>query len=79
MGRIENMISETKLGEILNKRDRDRAKNTILWIVGIIAAVAAIAGIAYAVYRFLTPDYLGNFEEDLDDDFEDEFFEDEDL
>ena len=79
MGRIENMISETKLGEILNKRDRDRAKNTILWIVGIIAAVAANAGIAYAVYRFLTPDYLGNFEEDLDDDFEDEFFEDEDL
>ena len=79
MGRIENMISETKLGEILNKRDRDRAKNTILWIVGIIAAVVAIAGIAYAVYRFLTPDYLGNFEEDLDDDFEDEFFEDEDL
>ena len=64
---------------MLRKRDEDRVKKTILWILAIVGAVVAIAGIAYAVYRFLTPDYLEDFEEDFDDDFEDEFFEDEEL
>ncbi len=79
MSKIEDMITETKLGELLKKRDEDKAKKAIFWIVGIIFAVVAVAGIAYAVYRFLTPDYLEDFEEDLDDDFEDDFFEDEEL
>ena len=47
----------------------------------------AVAGIAYAVYRYFTPDYLEDFEdedyddddfEDEDEDFEDDFFEEED-
>ena len=79
MNKIEDMITETKLYEMLKKRDQDKVKKTVLCILGIIGAVAAIAGIAYAVYRFLTPDYLENFEEDLDDDFEDDFFEDDEL
>ena len=37
--------------------------------IGIVAAVAAVA---YAVYRYLTPDYLEDFDDDFDDDFEDE-------
>lgn len=79
MNKIEEMITETKLYEMLRRRDEDRVKKTILWILAIVGAVVAIAGIAYAVYRFLTPDYLEDFEEDFDDDFEDEFFEDEEL
>ncbi len=79
MNKIEEMITETKLYEMLRKRDEDRVKKTILWVLAIVGAVVAIAGIAYAVYRFLTPDYLEDFEEDFDDDFEDEFFEDEEL
>ena len=39
--------------------------------------MAAVAGIAYAVYCFLTPDYLEDFEEDFDDDFDDYFSEDD--
>ena len=31
--------------------------------------VAAIAAISYAVYRFVTPDYLEDYEDDFDDDF----------
>ena len=79
MNKIEEMITETKLYEMLRRRDEDRVKKTILWILAIVGAVVAIAGIAYAVYRFLTPDYLEDFEEDFDDDFEDEFFEDKEL
>ena len=79
MNKIEEMITETKLYEMLKKRDQDKVKKTILYIIAIVGAVAAIAGIAYAVYRFLSPDYLEDFDEDLDDDFEEDFFEDEEL
>ena len=74
MNKIEDMISATKLNEILQKRDDDKIKKTILWILAIVGAVVAIAGIAYAVYRYFTPDYL----EDFEDDFEDDYFEEED-
>lgn len=55
----------------------EKPKNVILWVLAIVGAVAAVAGIAYAVYRFVTPDYLEDFEDDFDDDFDD-YFEDED-
>ena len=77
MNKVEEMLSATKLNEILKKRDEDKIKKTILWILAIVGVVVAVAGIAYAVYRFLTPDYLEDFDEDFIDDFEDDFFEDE--
>ena len=77
MNKVEEMLSATKLNEILKKRDEDKIKKTILWILAIVGIVVAVAGIAYAVYRFLTPDYLEDFDEDFIDDFEDDFFEDE--
>ena len=74
--RINEKIDE--LVDILKKResDDDKSKNAILWVLAIIGVVAAVAGIAYAVYRFVTPDYLEDFEDDFDDDFDD-YFEDE--
>ena len=47
--------------------EKDSCK-VIYWILAIIGLIALIAGIAYAVYRFCTPDYLEDFDdEDLDD------------
>lgn len=65
--------------ELLKQREREneKPKNVILWVLAIVGAVVAVAGIAYAVYRFVTPDYLEDFEDDFDDDFDD-YFEDED-
>ena len=67
MNRMEDLLTA------IQRRDEEKHKNTVLWVLAIIGAVTAIAGIAYAVYRYLTPDYL----EDFDDDFDDDFFEDE--
>ena len=67
MNKIEEMITETKLYEMLKKRDQDKAKKTILCILAIVGAVVAIAGIAYVVYRFLSPDYLDDFEDEFED------------
>ena len=59
------------------KKEEEKNKNTVLWILAIIGAVAAVAAIAYAVYRFVSPDYLDDFEDDFDDDFDDYFSEDD--
>ena len=75
---MANKIDE--LMNMLRKQEKVQAKepkNTLVWILAVVGAVAAMAGIAYAVYRFLTPDYLADFEDDFDDDFDD-YFEDDD-
>ena len=79
MNKIEDIISATKLNEILQKRDDDKIKKTILWILAVVGAIVAIGGIAYAVYRFLTPDYLEDFEEEFEDEFEDDYFDEEEI
>ena len=76
--KMEELISETRLSELLRKKDEEKPKNVLVWVLAIVGAVAAVAGIAYAVYCFLTPDYLEDFDEDFDDDYDDDFFDDED-
>lgn len=71
MNRIEDLVAA------LQKREEEKNKNTVLWILAIVGAVSVVAGIAYAVYRLFTPDYLEDFEEDFDDDFDDYFEDDE--
>ena len=76
MNKIEEMISATKLNEILQKRDDDKIKKTILWVLAIVGAIVAIAGIAYAVYSYMNRKSLEEFEDEFDE--EDDIFEDED-
>lgn len=59
------------------KEDNAKKCNTVLWVLAIIGAVAAVAAIAYAVYRYMTPDYLDDFDDEFDDEFDDDFFDDE--
>ena len=75
--RIEDIIAESRLNEILHKNEAEKQNNTVIWTLAIIGAVAAVAAIAYAVYRFVSPDYLEDFEDDFDDDFDDYFSEDD--
>ena len=68
MSKVEGLIAETKLKELLHRNEAEKQKNAVVW---------ALAGIAYAVYRYLKPDYLEDFEEDFDDDFDDYFSEED--
>ncbi len=77
MSKVEELLAETRLNELLRKKEDEKTKNTIMWVLAILGAVAAIASIAYAVYCFFTPDYLEDFEEDFDDDFDDYFSEED--
>jgi len=77
----KNLVSNDILSKYCSKseikKDNEKKGNTLLWALAIIGAVAAVAAIAYAVYRYMTPDYLDDFDDDFDDDFEDDFFDDE--
>ena len=55
----------------------EKKKSTFLSICIIAGVVVVIAAIAVAIYKYLTPDYLDDFDE-FDDDFDDDFFEDAD-
>lgn len=66
--KIDELLNAMKLGELLHKKDpAEKRKNTIMCILAIVGAVAAVAAIAYAVYRYMNPDYLEDFEDDFDD------------
>ena len=78
---LNNLNLNEKIEDLLaalKKKEDEKEKNTVLWVLAIIGAVAAVAGIAFAVYHFFAPDYLEDFEDDFEDDFDD-YFEDEDL
>ena len=78
INKLDDILESAGVNGIIGrKKVEEKKSNTLLWVLAIIGAVAAVAAIAYAVYRYLTPDYLEDFEDDFDDDFEDDFFEDE--
>ena len=72
---------EELAGKMLKREEEKEKKcNLVICILGAVLVIAAIAGIAYAVYRFMKPDYLEDYEDDIDDefDYDDDFFDDED-
>ncbi len=76
MKSLEDFVSFAKLQDIVTKKDEEGKK--LLWILAIIGAIATVVIIAVAVYKYLTPDAIEDYEDDFDDDFDDDFFDDED-
>lgn len=54
------------------------AKKAFVSVALIVGILTIIVGICVAVYEYLTPDYLDDFD-DYDDDFDDSFFDDDDV
>lgn len=75
--KIEDLLNAAKVNELLHKKElEEKNKNTIMITLAIIGAIAAVAGIAYAVYKYFTPDYLEDFDDDdYSDSFDDDFIE----
>ena len=74
---VEYLQEKNLICKDCGQKKEEEKSNVIVWVLAVIGAVAAVAAIAYAVYKYMTPDYLEDFEDDFDDDFEDDFFEDE--
>lgn len=79
LSRIDEILEASKVNELLGRKKVEEKKTCKwVWVLAIIGAITVIAGVAYAVYRYMTPDYLEDFDDDFEDDFEDDFFENED-
>ena len=74
MEKLSDILEMAKASDIITKKEKE--DNKIVWSLAIIGAIAAVAGIAFAVYKYLTPDYMADFDEAFDDDFDDDFFYD---
>ena len=84
MNHVDEMLNAVKtnemLGELLHiKKEEEKKQNIVMWILIAVGAVLAVAGIAYAVYRFFTPDFMDDCDEEFDDEYDDFFDEDEEF
>ncbi len=71
--KINDLIAQTKLNELIHKKEKKN--NGIVIALAIIGSIAAVAGIAYLVYKWVNPKYIAEFD-DLED--EDDYDIDED-
>ena len=81
MEKLSDLLEMAKVSDIIATK-KEKEDNKIVWALAIIGAIAAVAGIAFAVYKYLTPDYMDDFDEDFDDDLfdeEEEDYEDDDF
>lgn len=68
--RWDELMHRIKLNELYEKKaEEDEVKRVLLIVLAAIGIVAFIAGISYAVYKFMSKDYLEDYEDDFDDDF----------
>ena len=70
MKNIDELLGVAKLSELMSNDKKDESKK-VLWVLAIIGAVAAV------VYKYLSPDYLEDIDDDYDD-FDDDFFDEDD-
>lgn len=76
--RLDELKAASRINNFLNKKEDKKECCKTKKIVGIIFIIAVAAAVAYGIYRYLTPDYLEDFDDDFEDDFDDDFFDDSD-
>ena len=68
--RVDELMQRIRVRELYEKEmENDRMKRVILTVLAALGIVACVAGIAFAVYKFMSKDYLEDYEDDFDDDF----------
>lgn len=77
MNKIEELIEQLKVYTgLVEKKPQKKECNVCAIIITVLAVIGAMVAIGYALYRFLGPSYLEDFDEE--EDFDDDFFDDDD-
>lgn len=73
----EEILAALKLHEIVEKKEEKKESSILVKVLAVIGILAVVCGVIYAIYCYLTPDYLDDYDID-EDDLDEDFFEDED-
>ena len=75
--KVEELLNKAKIDELLHRKEmEEKNKNRIVIALAVIGAIAVVIAIAVAVYKYMTPDYLDDFDsDDMYDNFDDDFIE----
>ena len=59
-------VTKAKFQELIDavKAKNKESDNKLVWCLALIGGVVIVALIAYGVYRFLTPDYYDDYDDD---------------
>ena len=76
MSNLKDIIDDFKIRKIVKEEKKCNPIVIALIVIGVIVLIAAAA---YAIYRFFAPNYLEDFEGEIEDEFDDDFFEEDDL
>lgn len=77
-GKLEEILSMAKVGELIRKNELTEEKKRNLAIcLSVFAAVLAVIAIILVIYKIVTKDDYDEFDDDFDDDFYDDFDEDD--
>lgn len=79
MAKLEDMITELRVSELLKKNESGKRKKIVFWVLLSIGILAAAAAVGYGVYRFLAPGKLDEFEDDFEDEYDAYFNDAEDF
>ncbi len=80
LSKVDETLDSINVADFFGKKKDDccdcSCKKIIKWVLIVVGVLAVIAAVSYAVYSYMTPDYLEDFD-DSDEEFDDDFFEDE--
>ena len=74
MQKVDELLAASKIEDLLKKEEENEKSCKLCWILVGIFAVLAVAGIAYALYKYFTPKYYDEFDDDFDYDEFDAWF-----
>jgi len=77
MSKMEEMLSTSKLSELISRKDEEKKHNKLLCILAVVGVIVAIVLVIHLLYKFFAPDYTDDFEDEFEDEFEDDFFDDD--
>jgi len=75
--KASDLLAAVKLNEMVEKGDREKKKDTIKTVLLVVAVLALIVAVCYAIYRYMSPDYLDEYMDDMEDELDEDYFEDE--
>ena len=76
--KASDLLAAVKLNEIVEEGEDRHGRETIKNAIIIAVVVTFVIAVIYAIYKYLSPEYLGDeYEEDMENDFAEDPFEDE--